>query len=269
MARSSTGARRKTVRELVAFDLETTGLDPTRAEILEVAAIRFTPGVGESDRFHSLVRPQKGIPRAAQKVHGIRNRDVRHAPPIQEVLGRFLEWLGPSPVLVAHNAPFDTAFLANALARLGKPIHDWQVIDTLTWARRRIEGPSDYKLSTLLAHIGYTPSGRSHRATADAEGVVALVEHILAGYKSPTQALRRQMKPLQEAAHPPATRRQLAYLQRLGVPPEEMEHLTKWEASALIEKVKDKKAAEDRAIGPIGLLVLAAVVGILWHFCPL
>jgi Exonuclease/UvrD-like helicase C-terminal domain len=103
---------------LVAYDLETTDADVGRDEIVEIAAQRLEQGGPAGPLFYSLVRPGRGIPLAASRVHGIYPEDVRRAPRIEAVLPEFLRYVGPFTV-VGHNIiRFDNRLLDRETARL-------------------------------------------------------------------------------------------------------------------------------------------------------
>jgi len=102
----------------VAFDTETTGLHPMVHRLVEIGAIRFRLDGRETTTFQSLINPQIPIPLDVQQVHGITNRMVRGQPTVDQILPRFIEFLGESDtILLAHNVPFDLSFLAMALIR--------------------------------------------------------------------------------------------------------------------------------------------------------
>lgn len=94
------------------FDLETTGLDPTKGEkIIEIAGIRIKNGIIQEDLpFTHLVNPERKIPWEAKQIHNISDDDVACAPSIDTVLPQFLQFAKDS-ILVAHNAQFDMGFL--------------------------------------------------------------------------------------------------------------------------------------------------------------
>ena len=62
----------------VAFDTETTGREPTRARLVELAAVRCRglEGAGEAETFQELIRPDTPIPRESSRAHGIHDADV-------------------------------------------------------------------------------------------------------------------------------------------------------------------------------------------------
>ena len=151
------------LESFVAFDVETTGLDPKFAELLEIGAVRVVSGK-ITDRFDQLVKPKRGIPLAIHRLTGIADADVREAPDASEALRRFLTFAKDAP-LVAHNAPFDVSFL-NAAA--DEPIRR-AVYDSLELARILLPRLINHKLPTLLKFFDCDTGGH-HRAGGDAEG---------------------------------------------------------------------------------------------------
>jgi DNA polymerase III epsilon subunit-like protein len=84
----------------IAFDLETTGLDPARNKIIEVAGVKFTIELKNGilvpktiGTFSSLVKPTMHIPAEATQVNGICDADVDDAPSITDVLPEFTKFL--------------------------------------------------------------------------------------------------------------------------------------------------------------------------------
>lgn len=99
------------------LDLETTGGDPVRDRITEIAAMRIDDGQVRAS-WHSLVRPGCPIPPLIQRLTGITDAMVASAPAFEDLLADLLPLLDGA-VLVAHNVRFDHGFLKNALARAG------------------------------------------------------------------------------------------------------------------------------------------------------
>ncbi|MBE3519315.1 MAG: hypothetical protein IMW97_03310 [Firmicutes bacterium] len=147
--------------EYVAFDLETTGLDPQIDEILEVAMVRFRRGRPDEE-WSSLVKPSQKVPLYVLRLTGITEADLANAPVLEDVLWRIREFIGDSP-LVGHNSSFDIAFLGKIVTDIGlRPCHD-----TLELSRIVIPGLSSYKLSALCENLGI-PLVTAHRALDDA-----------------------------------------------------------------------------------------------------
>ena len=124
--------------EFVVFDLETTGLSATRDRICEFGAVRVR-ALEPVDSFQSLVNPGVALPDPVARLTGLREQELRRAPPASSVLRRFLAFAGDS-LLVAHNARFDQRFLERQLLLLhGRRLSE-PPLCTAALARRLLEG---------------------------------------------------------------------------------------------------------------------------------
>lgn len=161
-------------RQFVAFDFETTGLDPFTERIVEVGAVKFGPYGDVAGTFQEMVNPEQPIDPSASAVSGITDDTVRNCPPLAAVMPEFLGFLGPADtVLFAHNAPFDTRFLAFEMARLGVPAPCYPIFDTIGIARRLVRLRS-YKLGSVARALGIEQS-EAHRGLADSMVVKDIV----------------------------------------------------------------------------------------------
>jgi DNA polymerase III epsilon subunit family exonuclease len=157
----------------VTFDLETTDLDVSSCEIVEIAAVRVERGK-EVERFASLVRPERAIHPKAQETHGISADEVKDAPAFDAVWPRFRAFVGDLP-LVAHNAQ---RFDVPVLRRMAEPLGgtgELRVFDTLPLAHA-LSGDSA-KLEALAERFG-VDTGRAHRALDDAVTLVGVYEEL-------------------------------------------------------------------------------------------
>ncbi len=148
----------------IAFDLETTGIQPKTDAIVEIGAVRFSNGE-PGEAFSSLINPECPIPPGASAVNGITDDMVANSPTVQTVLGDLADFCGDSP-LVAHNAPFDFKFLLRAVEAHRARAPQGIVLDSCALARIVFPGMINYKLSTLVAHFKF-PTGEFHRAEVD------------------------------------------------------------------------------------------------------
>ena len=153
---------------LVFFDLETTGTDIFRDEIVEIAAVKVLLKDGEireMGHFHSLVKPSRPIPAGAKEVHGISDADVADAPVIKDAIERFLEFTADLP-LAGHNiADFDLPIIKRLAGRLLDRVVPNLVIDTLPLAKRLFPG-EPHRLGVLAEKFGISV-GTAHRALDD------------------------------------------------------------------------------------------------------
>ncbi|MEM6971575.1 MAG: 3'-5' exonuclease [Pseudomonadota bacterium] len=159
----------------VVFDTETTGLFPSAGdEIVQVAGLRVVNGrVIRGESFDRLVDPGRHIPAASTQIHGITDAMVAGQGKAGEVLRDFHDFLG-NDVLVAHNAPFDMAFLRLKQAAVGRAF-DGPVLDTVLLSAHLFGQGADHTLDSLSARfdIGFK-AGTRHTALADAEATAAV-----------------------------------------------------------------------------------------------
>lgn len=162
----------------VVFDLETTGTHPHTSGITEIGAVKVAAGevIGE---FATLVDPGVAIPPQVTALTGITSAMVHDAPPLQQVLPAFLEFVAGC-ALVAHNASFDIGFLRAACRTHGYPWHKPAVVCTVRLARRIIprDEATSHKLSTLARLFG-ARTMPTHRALDDARATVDVFHGLL------------------------------------------------------------------------------------------
>ncbi|MBO5317937.1 MAG: PHP domain-containing protein, partial [Oscillospiraceae bacterium] len=150
--------------EYIAFDLETTGLHPRFDRIIEIGAVRMKNGE-ELERFQTFVDPQQPLSPEVIKLTEITDEMLVGAPKLEEVLPKFMEFVGDR-VLVAHNAGFDTTFIRRSCARLGVPC-DITSVDTLTISQNLMPEMGRHKLD-MVADVFQLGAFQHHRAGDDA-----------------------------------------------------------------------------------------------------
>ncbi len=146
--------------EYIAFDLETTGLDPARDEIIEIGAARFRSGE-IVDQFQSLIKPSIPIPSDITHLTGIHQEDVEDAPQLEDLRPRLSRFFGDLP-LVAHNAQFDLAFM-----RKQNMLSKNSAFDTFELASMLLPSAPRYNLHSLTTQLNIRLE-RAHRAYDDA-----------------------------------------------------------------------------------------------------
>ena len=151
----------------VVFDTETTGLNPARDEIVQLAAVRLVNGRRvKGEVFDTLVDPGRTIPAASTEVHGITDQMVRGAPDIAAAGARFHRFAAGA-VLIAHNAPFDMAFLRRHEAAIGSRF-DNPVLDTVLLSAVLFGQQEAHSLDALTARLGIAiPEEARHTALGD------------------------------------------------------------------------------------------------------
>jgi DNA polymerase-3 subunit epsilon len=173
--------------DLVVLDFETSGLSPSLGDRpIEIGAVVIRDN-RVVNQFQSLMNPGFKVSSFIQDYTGISNRMLATAPTCERVMAKFAEFISGQN-LVAHNASFDSKFLDAELNRLGLRRTGSFACSMLT-ARRVIPSAPDYKLGTLVAHLGLCMSGQAHRALADAQAASGVWLHMIAELKR-TYALR-------------------------------------------------------------------------------
>lgn len=188
-------------------DLETTGLSPRRATIIEIGAVRVA-GLRLAERFETLVDPRQPLPRAITALTGIHDAMLVAAPPLGDALRSFRRWLAAAPraPLVAHNAPFDAGFLRRGFAGCGLPDLGVPILCTRKLARRLVPELRRSGLDRLTSALGVRNRAR-HRALGDAEATAEALLHLLERARA-EHAVRSvgDLLALQERPPPPRSR---------------------------------------------------------------
>ena len=158
------------------IDIETTGGKLNEEGITEIAIYRFD-GQEVTDRFISLINPEKKIQDFVVQLTGISDFMLRNAPKFYEVAKRIIE-ITQDCIIVAHNASFDYRVLRNEYHQLG---FDYQrnTICTVQMAQKLLPGQASYSLGKLSKALGIPLSNR-HRANGDALATLHLFKLLLA-----------------------------------------------------------------------------------------
>lgn len=153
--------------EFTVFDLETSGLNPDRDDILEIAGLKLRGGE-IIDRIELLAQPTKPIPLEAERVHGLNEIFLLvNGKSIDLVLKQFMDFAGDS-IIVGHNIrAFDWLFILYYAQRLNLPTPQNKLIDTLEISRKLLSLPK-YTLSDVAKNFGYEHNN-AHRAMPDVE----------------------------------------------------------------------------------------------------
>lgn len=175
----------------IAFDLETTGVNPARDQIIQISAVRLVDGQPSAAAteegepltavFDEYVRLDgRSLPYGLKVKLGFADHPdweaaLQQADGLDQVLARFRHWVGSLP-LVAHNARFDLGFLQPAAAAIGWHIPETVVIDTMELACLARPDLNSLRLEALAAELGIAagqPGGEQVEAWARAEGADA------------------------------------------------------------------------------------------------
>lgn len=151
------------LKDFVALDLETTGLNPYIDKIIEIGAVKYRNGM-EVDRFETFVNPSMPISAKIQAITGIDDSMVSNAPVISDIISRLIDFIGDD-TLLGHNIPFDYKFIAKAANDAGLT-YKCNAIDTYRVSVRCIKSIESRSLEYLCSYFSIDTI--HHRAAADA-----------------------------------------------------------------------------------------------------
>lgn len=167
------------VERFLSIDLETTGLDPSKNEILELGMVRMEMG-DVCARYNQLFNPTGPIPRMITQLTGIRPEDCEGQPSLGEKFPEIVEFL-EDDWIVAHNADFDFGFLQKAWERFmpdSVPVPSFKILDTLELSRLLLHWLPNHRLETVAEYLKI-PSKPNHRALNDAEATALIFKELI------------------------------------------------------------------------------------------
>ncbi|MGK9388885.1 3'-5' exonuclease [Bacillus sp. RK1064] len=161
----------------VVLDLETTGLDHKKDQIIEIGAIKIRLGgrlraFEEVDRFHTMVALDEGrdLPEFITNLTGITEEDLEDAPEEWDALDDLKNFIGDA-VVVAQNAPFDLSFISRG------GIEPERFYCTRAMARF-VEPELSASLKDVTKRNGISLDGH-HRALNDVEATIEVFRNYL------------------------------------------------------------------------------------------
>jgi DNA polymerase-3 subunit epsilon/CBS domain-containing protein len=164
--------------DAVVLDTETTGLDPRKARLIEIGAVRIVSGRIESAQsFRRLVNPGEAIPGESTAVHGIDAAAVADASPFPQVWPDFLQFIGSS-VVIGHTIGFDLAVLQRECERAGLSWQKPRTLDTQHLAQVVEPRLGGYSLEQLSQWLGVEITSR-HSALGDALTTARIFEALI------------------------------------------------------------------------------------------
>lgn len=197
------------LKSYIAFDLETTGLDPQENEIIEIGALKVRDGK-VAERFTEFIHPLIPISPAVTGITGITNDMVAEARSRREVVADFVDFCGDD-ILIGHNISFDYSFMKNSAVKEGLSFEKLG-IDTLKIAQKVLRDLDSKSLGRLCAYY-HIENKSAHRAYHDALATAKLYQTLAHYFEaenpelfSPKQLVFRVKKAQ------PATAKQISFL---------------------------------------------------------
>ncbi len=162
-------------KDYICIDLETTGFEPEFDEIIELSAIKVSSN-GSSSVFTQLVKPTEELDEYIQNLTGISNEMLANAPSIEEVLPKFIDFVGDA-ILVGHNTSFDIRFVYDNYFKLTEKPFKNDYVDTLRLSRILCPDLKHHRLKDLVKHFNLNVNGE-HRALFDCETTIMVFEKL-------------------------------------------------------------------------------------------
>ena len=156
--------------EYIVFDIETTGLSQKKNKIIEIGAVKVKDGE-EIDRFSEFINPEEPIPYSIEQLTSITDEMVMHAPTVDVILPKFLEFCGDD-IVVAHNAAFDTGFIKKNAKDLGIKF-DNTIMDTMTLSHVLLPELGKFTLDRVCKALN-VKNEHHHRAVDDANATAKI-----------------------------------------------------------------------------------------------
>lgn len=227
------------IKDYVAFDLETSGLNCETDEIIEIGALKVKGGK-VAERFNQLIRPKVPVTPQITAITGITNEMLEKAQPVEKVIPEFILFCRDE-IMLGHNVMFDYKFTKVYAKRYGLPFEK-KGIDTLKIARKILPDLESKSLGALCEHYEIVNQA-AHRAYHDALAT-AKIYHMLAHFYE--EKYPKLFEPENLIYHQkkvsPATAKQKAYLNELLKYHkidfnQDMDAMTKSEMSKVIDKI--------------------------------
>ena len=227
------------LKSYIAFDVETTGLDPRENEIIEIGALKVRDGK-VAERFTEFIRPLSPISPYITGLTGITDEMVADARSRKQVVSDFIDFC-EDDVLIGHNISFDYSFMKSSAAKDGMAFEKLG-IDTLKIAQK-VHSSLDSKSLGSLCEYYHIENRSAHRAYHDALATAKLYQTLAHYFEadqpelfSPKQLIYRVKTPQ------PATPKQISFLTGLirkkGVQIDwDPETVSRSEASRLIDRL--------------------------------
>lgn len=163
------------LNDYIVFDIETTGLDSSYDEVIEIGAIKVHKNKIVS-KFNSLVKPRNEIDEYITELTGITNEMVKDAPTIEEILPDFMNYIG-NDILIGHNVNFDINFIYDNLYRNKFDVLTNDFIDTMRISRKLLPDLPHHRLIDLARYFEIDTTN-NHRSLKDCEITMDIYEQL-------------------------------------------------------------------------------------------
>jgi len=159
--------------EYLILDFETTGLSAAESEIIEIGALAVQ-GLTPLAQLNCLVKPKKEVPKAISQLTGITPEMLEDQLPLEDVLSRFLEFVGNRPI-VAHNCSMEESFITEHIAPHA-PTHSFEFFNSIEPLALIFPDSPSHSMESLRK-LCKVDSDNSHRAFKDCEDLLKILTY--------------------------------------------------------------------------------------------
>lgn len=167
-------------RPIAFFDLETTGTNPVKDRIIEIAVIKLNPD-GSRELWVKRLNPEMPIPAESSAIHGIYDADVANEPTFKQVAHELKQFLHNCDMAGYNSNQFDLPLLAESFLRVDVPV-DFR-------SRKKIDVQQIFfkkeqrTLSAALKFYCRKDLNNAHAAEADVNATIDVLEAQLDRYE--------------------------------------------------------------------------------------
>lgn len=185
--------------EFIVFDTETTGLDPERDYIIELAAKKYTVidrKMELTETMDLFMRPPFEMDQKVIEIHNITNKMLEKYPPEKSCIQEIERFFGDKPIVVGKHVEYDVSMMRAMYRRCGLSFTPYVALDIEEMARDLIvrSETGDYQLHTLAKAYGVDDGLTFHNALDDVEATARLLYCFYLEYKSQPQTEEKKQK---------------------------------------------------------------------------
>ena len=165
----------------IAFDVETTGVNPYKDDIIQIWIVKFDNNFNIQEKFISNIKPTKPLKQLSHIVEfltSINLQDLENAPSMYDILPKIKHFFDEENIFIGHNIQFDIKFLQ-------KYLPDFQpkyVVDTFVWSKVFFHWQPSYALE-IVADSLWIKIENYHNALDDSIASAKLFEKIVSKIK--------------------------------------------------------------------------------------
>ena len=171
-------------KEIIVFDLETTGLSAKTERITEIAAVRFLINEDYSmsyiDELHQYINPGRPLSKAVTELTGLTDEFLSAFPKEEEVFADVYDYFGTTAVGGYNSDSFDCSFMTEYFGRMGKIFSPEEKVDAMKLAKSRLMKGTEvenYKLATVGDFFGV--KFNAHSAIEDVKATAKVLELLM------------------------------------------------------------------------------------------